>query len=87
MTLIELIAGIALVYGAGVVTGWNLARRSTRYMLGWRQWRRLPVVSRSGKEQGAAECPARLKELARAQVMKPAERPGRNTAGIGACYY
>jgi hypothetical protein len=31
---ITLFAGIALVYGAGVLTGWQLARRSTRYMLG-----------------------------------------------------
>ena len=29
-----LIAGIALVYGAGIATGWTLARRATRYMLG-----------------------------------------------------
>jgi uncharacterized protein YneF (UPF0154 family) len=28
--------GVALVFGAGVATGWHLARRSTRYMLGGR---------------------------------------------------
>jgi len=31
---LELILGIALIYGAGVATGWHWARRSTRYMLG-----------------------------------------------------
>jgi hypothetical protein len=29
-----LFAGIALIYGAGILSGWRLARRSTRYMLG-----------------------------------------------------
>jgi hypothetical protein len=32
--LAALALGIALIYGAGVATGWTLARRSTRYMLG-----------------------------------------------------
>jgi hypothetical protein len=33
---LELILGIALIYGAGIATGWHLARRATRYMLGGR---------------------------------------------------
>jgi hypothetical protein len=28
--------GVALIFGAGVATGWHLARRTTRYMLGGR---------------------------------------------------
>jgi hypothetical protein len=32
--LAALALGIALIYGAGVATGWTLARRSTRHMLG-----------------------------------------------------
>jgi hypothetical protein len=28
------LAGVALIFGAGIATGWTLARRSTRYMLG-----------------------------------------------------
>jgi hypothetical protein len=34
MSALMLAAGIALVYGAGLVTGWTLARRATGYMLG-----------------------------------------------------
>ena len=34
--LVELIVGVALIYGAGVVTGWHLPRRVTGYMLGGR---------------------------------------------------
>jgi hypothetical protein len=30
------IAGLVLVYLSGVVTGWQLARRTVRYMLGGR---------------------------------------------------
>jgi hypothetical protein len=36
MTALTLAAGIALVYAAGLVTGWHLARRVTGYMLGGR---------------------------------------------------
>jgi hypothetical protein len=32
--VIGFIVGIALIYGAGIITGWHLARRSTRYMIG-----------------------------------------------------
>jgi hypothetical protein len=32
--LAALALGISLIYGGGVATGWTLARRSTRYMLG-----------------------------------------------------
>ncbi len=32
--LAALALGIALVHGAGVATGWTLARRSTCYVLG-----------------------------------------------------
>jgi hypothetical protein len=32
--LVTLTLGIALVFASGVATGWQLARRSTRYMLG-----------------------------------------------------
>jgi len=32
--LAALALGVALIYGAGVATGWTLARRSTRCMLG-----------------------------------------------------
>lgn len=28
--------GVVLIYGAGVITGWQLARRITGYMLGGR---------------------------------------------------
>ncbi len=31
---LALIAGCALIYGAGFASGWTWARRSTRYMLG-----------------------------------------------------
>lgn len=34
--LLMLAAGLALVYGAGLATGWHLARRATGYMLGGR---------------------------------------------------
>jgi hypothetical protein len=30
----DLVFGVALIYGAGVVTGWHLARRVTGYMWG-----------------------------------------------------
>ena len=33
----DILAAIALIYGAGVVTGWTLARRVTGYMLGGRR--------------------------------------------------
>ena len=36
MNTLMLATGIALVYGAGLVTGWTLARRATNYMLGGR---------------------------------------------------
>jgi hypothetical protein len=36
MSVFALIAGVALVYGSGVATGWHLARRATGYMLGGR---------------------------------------------------
>jgi hypothetical protein len=32
--LVALAVDIALIYGAGVGTGWTLGRRSIRYMLG-----------------------------------------------------
>jgi hypothetical protein len=34
--LLMLLAGVALIYGAGIATGWHLARRATGYMLGGR---------------------------------------------------
>jgi hypothetical protein len=34
---LDILAGIALVYGAGVLTGFNLARRVTGFMLGGRR--------------------------------------------------
>jgi hypothetical protein len=36
VTVVELIVGVALIYGVGIVTGWHLARRLTGYMLGGR---------------------------------------------------
>ena len=33
----DIFAAIALIYGAGVLTGFNLARRVTGYMLGGRR--------------------------------------------------
>ena len=36
MNTLAILAGLALVYGAGVLTGWRLARRATGYMLGGR---------------------------------------------------
>jgi hypothetical protein len=33
VTVVELIVGVALIYGAGVITGWHLARRLTGYVL------------------------------------------------------
>ena len=38
--LLMLALGVALIFGAGVATGWHWARRSTRYMLGGRLLRR-----------------------------------------------
>jgi hypothetical protein len=34
---LEILAAIALIYGAGVLTGFNLARRVTGFMLGGRR--------------------------------------------------
>lgn len=36
MSALMLAAGVGLVYGAGVATGWTLARAVTAYMLGRR---------------------------------------------------
>ena len=33
----DILAAIALIYGAGVLTGFNLARRVTGFMLGGRR--------------------------------------------------
>jgi hypothetical protein len=29
-----LVLGVAIIYGAGIATGWHWARRATSYMLG-----------------------------------------------------
>jgi len=34
---LDILAAIALIYGAGVLTGFNLARRVTGFMLGGRR--------------------------------------------------